>query len=279
MGRRAGRSGIRLGSDNRTQDNGNRTAPPDDTPRLDEWYRESFGEDYLIVYRHRTLSAAEREVRRMIGWLGLPAGARVLDVGCGTGRHALALGKLGYRVTGLDLSETLLTHARRLAPEMGIDWHLGDMREMPFPANRFDAVVNWFTTFGYFATDAENARVLGEIARVLKPGGRFLIDYLNPAHVRRHLVPLSERLDEPTGCRIREERAIRDGRVIKRITVTPPAGQPRRYVESVRLYGLDDFRRMAREAGLSIQQVRGDYDGAAYDAETSERLILIGGKR
>jgi ubiquinone/menaquinone biosynthesis C-methylase UbiE len=268
-----------LGSDNRTQDNGNRTAPPDDTPRLDEWYRESFGEDYLIVYRHRTLSAAEREVRRMIGWLGLPAGARVLDVGCGTGRHALALGKLGYRVTGLDLSETLLTHARRLAPEMGIDWHLGDMREMPFPANRFDAVVNWFTTFGYFATDAENARVLGEIARVLKPGGRFLIDYLNPAHVRRHLVPLSERLDEPTGCRIREERAIRDGRVIKRITVTPPAGQPRRYVESVRLYGLDVFRRMAREAGLSIQQVRGDYDGAAYDAETSERLILIGGKR
>lgn len=268
-----------MGLDKRTPDGENRAAPPDDHDRLHEWYRESFGEDYLIVYRHRTFSDAEREVRRMIGWLDLPAGARVLDVGCGTGRHAVALRKLGYQVTGLDLSETLLAHARRLAPDSEIDWRHGDMRDMPFPAGCFDAVVNWFTTFGYFATDEENARVLGEIARVLKPGGRFLLDYLNPAYVRLHLVPLSERIDEPTGYRIREVRDIRDGRVVKRITVTPPSGERRCYVESVRLYGLEDFLRMTAEAGLSIEQVRGDYDGSPYDAERSKRLILIGGKR
>jgi SAM-dependent methyltransferase len=241
-----------------------------------DWYEHSFGEDYLIVYRHRDSAQAQREVEAMMGWMELPPGASVLDVGCGMGRHAMALRDLGYAVTGLDLSEVLLAHARRNDPGRSIRWVRGDMRKLPFEDKSFDAVVNWFTSFGYFFEDEENARVLAEIGRVLAPGGKFLIDFLNAAYVERHLVPLSERTDGPTGLRIREERFIRNGYVVKKIAVSSPDGDVRNYEERVRLFGLESFRKMAAEAGLVLESVRGGYDGSPYDPDQSPRLIMTG---
>lgn len=68
------------------------------------------------------------------------------------------------------------------------------MRDLPLTGG-FDAVVNLFTSFGYFEEDEEQVKVLREIYRMLKPGGKFVIDYLNPAYVIRHLVPHSTRED------------------------------------------------------------------------------------
>ncbi|WP_313996183.1 methyltransferase domain-containing protein [uncultured Paenibacillus sp.] len=194
---------------------------------MGEWFERSFGSDYMIVYKHRDWENAAREVRNMIGFLNLPAGAKVLDVGCGMGRHALALSALGFRVSGVDLSEELLREAARKDTERRVRWLRGDMRHLPFANGSFDATVNFFTSFGYFGSEEENASVLGELRRVLKPGGRFLIDFLNPAYVRRTLVPFSERTDGETGWTITESRRIENEAVVKDIRIRTMEGGER----------------------------------------------------
>lgn len=242
---------------------------------MTEWYEKSFGEDYLMVYKHRDMQEARDEIGRMIGWLDLEPGASVFDLCCGMGRHSLALADLGFRVTGMDLSEALLREAKRRDTEGRIDWLQGDMREVPADGG-YDAVVNWFTSFGYFSDDRENTKVLGEISRLLVPGGRFLIDYLNAEHVALNLVPHSVR--EEAGLIIDERRTIEDGYVRKQITISESGRRDRSYMEQVKLYRLEDFDLMCKEAGLMIQQVYGDYQGADYDEKTSPRLIMIGRK-
>lgn len=240
------------------------------------WYEESFGEDYLLVYKHRDLHGAQAEVRRMANWLRLPAGSRILDLCCGMGRHSVALADEGYRVTGLDLSKVLLAEARKLDNSGRITWVEGDMRRLPLDGP-FDAVVNLFTSFGYFEEEQENARVLAEMGRVLAPGGKFIIDFLNASYVEKNLVPHSQRRDG--NVLIDEKRAVEDGFVRKRITLSEPGQPDRKYLEQVRLFGLEDFRRLAQGTGLAIEAAYGHYDGTAYDPETSLRLIMTGSKR
>jgi len=241
-----------------------------------EWFERSFGSDYMVVYKHRDWEHAVREVRSMMGLLELAAGSEVLDVGCGMGRHALALADMGYRVTGVDLSETLLRHAAARDADGQVTWLQGDMRKLPLPDGSFAATVNFFTSFGYFATEEENTQVLRELRRVLKPGGKFLIDFLNPVHVADHLVPYSERMDEETGWTIQESREIEGGAVVKRIRIAEPDGTERTYTERVRLYAREWFEESLKRAGLRLEKVFGDYDGAAYDKDRSARLIVTG---
>ncbi|MBW4081106.1 class I SAM-dependent methyltransferase [Paenibacillus sp. S150] len=241
---------------------------------MGEWYEESFGEDYLIVYRHRDFGGAKREVERMIGWLGLPKGARVLDLCCGMGRHSLALAEAGYEVTGVDLSEALLREARAQAGAEAVTWIRSDMRKLPLEGG-FAAVVNLFTSFGYFEEDEEQVKVLREIHRMLVPGGKFIIDFLNPSYVVRHLVPHSVREDGDN--LIDESRRIEDGYVKKDIILTSKAGgAPREYHERVKLYPLEQFRRMIGAAGLQLEAVHGSYEEEEYVAESSARMIFTG---
>jgi len=242
------------------------------------WYEQSFGKDYMIVYRHRDWEEANEEARKMAKWLALPEKACVLDIGCGMGRHSLALSEAGFEVTGVDLSDALLQEARENDSEGRVTWKHGDMRELPFPDESFDATFNLFTSFGYFSLEGDNKRVLGQIRRVLREGGAFLIDFLNPAYVERNLVAWSERFDEPCGLQIVEERSVADGWVQKEISVFEPE-QPeraRQYLERVRLYPLEWFEQHCAESGLQLDQVYGDYDGRPYDKEESPRMIMAG---
>ncbi|MNB92380.1 Cypemycin methyltransferase [compost metagenome] len=241
---------------------------------MSEWYEESFGEDYLIVYRHRDFGGARREVEKMIAWLGLPEKAKVLDLCCGMGRHSLALAEAGYEVTGVDLSEALLREARAQEGASRVKWVRSDMRDLPLEGG-FDAVVNLFTSFGYFEKDEEHVKVLREIWRMLKPGGRFIIDFLNPSYVTAHLVPHSTREDGDN--LIDEKRRIEDGYVKKDIILTSKSdGTPRQYHERVKLYSLEKFRALIAEAGLALEAVHGSYEEDVYEAETSPRMIFVG---
>jgi ubiquinone/menaquinone biosynthesis C-methylase UbiE len=254
-----------------------------------EWYERSFGEDYLLVYKHRDVQGAKREVHKMISWLHLKQDAQVLDLCCGMGRHAMALVELGYDVTGVDLSDVLLREAVRNDPQGQVTWLKGDMRAVPLK-DKYDAVVNLFTSFGYFEKDEEHIKVLQEIARLLQPQGRFIIDYLNPTYTAQHLVLQSQRWD--AGQHIIESRKIEDGYVKKEITIINSnivsgnigsnnidencTAEKRNYLERIKLYNQDQFVTMLSQAGLTVEHIYGGYDEEQYDAATSARMIIVG---
>jgi ubiquinone/menaquinone biosynthesis C-methylase UbiE len=243
---------------------------------MSEWYERSFGNDYLIVYKHRDFQGAYNEVKRMIGWLDLPRGASVLDLCCGMGRHSMALADFGYKVTGVDLSDVLLQEAVKRDARCEVTWVKADMRNVPLDM-RFDAVVNLFTSFGYFDSDEENAKVLKEIERMLVPKGKFIIDFLNPQYVASRLVPYSERSESNTV--IQETRQIEDGFVRKKILIKQ-LGQPdRHYLEQVKLYDLPSFREMMEKTNLQIDYTYGNYDESSYSESLSPRLIIVGHRK
>jgi SAM-dependent methyltransferase len=240
------------------------------------WYRAAFGRSYLTVYRRRDEDDARRlgELLSVIGWDC--RGQRVLDIGCGHGRHLQVLEEGGARAYGIDLSRALLAEARRLGRGRRIA--LADMRALPFRNRVFDLALFLFTTFGYFESDEEHAEVLAETARVLKPGGRLLIDLPNPARLRATLVPHSRRTVD--SLVVIETRRIDDaaGRIEKNVEVTDPAdpsAPPERWTESVRLWTPDDLGGMLARAGFRVSAVAGGFDGAPFSAESSGRMIFL----
>ena len=248
------------------------------------WYEDWFdAEAYELVYDGRDLSEAERLADLIERAVGPDEGAAILDVGTGRGRHARVLARRGYRVTGLDLAPSAIAKARERAAREGLTddqivFVQGDMR-LPHFQERFDGVVNLFTSFGFFADDADHQAAISAMAAALKPGGWLVQDFLNAEHVRAHLVPESEKTKD--GVHVRQERWIEGAHVHKRITLTPdgsadapPDGaEPRAFTEHVRLLTRVDFERMYRAAGLALVQTFGDYDGGPYTPE-SPRLIL-----
>ena len=233
------------------------------------WYREWFGEEYLELYAHRDAGEAGRHVDFVERTLEPRRPRRVLDLACGAGRHSAALAQRDHEVCGVDLSLTLLgkvaTPGRVRA----------DMRRLPFAAGAFDWVLNFFTSFGYFETEGENFEVLEEIARVLAPGGSFLIDLMNVDYALAHLK--ERETFEVEGRRVEIERRYEavSRRMQKRIRVVERNGPARIFVESVRAYRRDEVEEGLRWAGLVVTRVHGGFDGAPFD-RTSERLILIG---
>jgi SAM-dependent methyltransferase len=122
-----------------------------------------------------SLERDRSEVARLIDILGLPVGSRVLDVPCGQGRHSHLLAEAGFRVDGVDYSETLLTVARRRGTGSSLSYRRADMRRLPRGwTGRFDAVLNLFTSFGFFGDPRDDVRVVAEFARVLTRGGRLV---------------------------------------------------------------------------------------------------------
>jgi len=234
---------------------------------MTEWYERWFGEEYLRLYPHRNEEDARQAIDLVAAHVPLDAG-RVLDLGCGPGRHTAHLSRRGASVVGLDLSRTLLRRARELrVPAIG--FVRGDMRYLPFGAGTFGVVVNLFTSFGYFANDAEHAEVLAEVAVTLGAGGTFVLDYLHAPAVRRGLVA-KEEMTVGTERVVVERRISPDDRfVIKDLHLKTGVFQ-----ERVRLFTPEELERMLSRAGFRVTHRFGAYDGRGLNGE-SPRAILI----
>lgn len=236
------------------------------------WYEEWFDHpEYELVYQDRDEEEAEELADFLERVVEPVPSAAVLDVGCGRGRHARALARRGYHVTGVDLSDRAIEAARRRAEDEDLEvlFLVGDMR-LPVCDCCFDGVINVFTAFGYFEDDEDHVRALRAMRRSLRPGGWFLQDYFNVSYVVSNLVPKDSTVRDHS--RIEQSRWIEDGRINKQITIRSN-GDERTFQESVRLFELEDFRSMYDEAGFDIVETYGDYQGHAY-GERAPRLIL-----
>ena len=241
------------------------------------WYDSFFvSDDWLAIAR----SAEDEERTRaqvdfVIERLGLEPGARILDLACGHGRHAIELARRGLRVTGLDISEPSLEIARERAATQDVDLELvaGDMRELPWE-DEFDAVLNLWTAFGYFADEAEDARVLAAVGRALRPGGSLLLDTLNVLRLARTWQPHGwQELDD--GRLMIEDRAYDHlaGRSTAVWTVIGPDGSRSAHRHSLRAYTLPELRVLLEAAGLDVVDAWGGWEGEPFDWE-APRLIV-----
>ena len=241
-----------------------------------EWFAAWFDSaHYHRLYAHRDTNEAADLVDAIVERLAPPAGAAILDLGCGSGRHARRLAAHGFAVTGIDLSAGSLARARE-RPGARVLFVRQDMRR-PFGTRAFDCVVSLFTSFGYFDDPADHDAVVDNIARALRPGGRVVLDYLNVARVEAHLVP--EDVAVHAGIVYRVSRWSDGAAIHKRIVVEDPAASgPVSFVERVTKLTARDFARLFARAGLVVEALFGDYALGAFDAAASPRLILVARK-
>lgn len=239
------------------------------------WFEEWFDSPlYEKLYYNRDEEEARQLIELLEQTLSFNNCSSILDLGCGRGRHSITLAQRGYQVKGIDLSAEAIKTADAKANELELDnveFEVRDMRN-PLPET-FDAIVNLFTTFGYFKEDEENALVLDSVVKMLENEGLFVLDYLNAEKVKQSYV--SEEEGEFQGINYQIKRYIKNGAIHKDIVFAGEGlSSPRSYWERVKLYGLDWFEQEMSKRGLEIIAVNGDYQGNDFNPDLSPRLLI-----
>lgn len=241
-----------------------------------EWWSSYFDERYLLEYEPLFDPARDRqEVARLLDVLALPVGSRLLDCPCGQGRHAHLLAETGYDVDGVDLSRVLLTRARARGTSRSLRYSRADMRALPPRwTNRFDAALNLFTSFGFFADPDDDRRVLRELARVLKPGGVLVWhggsrDGVSARFLRRDWWRTRD------GTLVAQQRAFDplSGFLSIESEWRGPGGAGHRN-HRIRLYSATHLAELCRDAGLIVEQAFDGWTNRPLRRRSSEMLLL-----
>ena len=247
--------------------------------RLKDWHKTFFRTPVFSPGRPEVLAQAPKEAAFVLRALGLKRRQAVLDVCCGTGRHSLLLAERGLKVTGLDVTAEYLREARWRA--QGADnpvFVRGDMRRLPY-REEFDAAINLWTSFGYFPKLADDLRVLKGVARALKPGGRFLIDIIDGAWLKRNFIPRNWRR-RSDGTYLLEEAKMLGGKDPAHTNTWTVIGRGRRRAKAtffVRNYDYSRLSKALRQAGLVPVRRWGGLDGKPCTGE-SPRLVVLARK-
>jgi ubiquinone/menaquinone biosynthesis C-methylase UbiE len=248
-------------------------------PSSTETWDEFFGDFYLRAYVHDELDAQAAEDALAAARLaGVEPGADVIDVPCGYGRHTIPLARAGYRMVGVDRSQTLLGEAqRRNGHERWPKFTRADYRELPFADEAFDAALNLYTSLGYLG-DEEDTKVLAAIRRVLRPGGKLVLETMH----RDRLV---------TGWQEKDWMLMGEGRLhLQQRTWDPVSGvaqttqtlihsggERESRTFSVRTYSATELLRMLDIAGFADAKAYGSF--AADPLTTTSRLVIVAAKR
>jgi len=234
-----------------------------------------FSDFYLRAFADEARDAEAREQALAAARLaGCPDGGDLLDVPCGFGRHSVPLARAGYRVVGVDRSQALLDEARRRAG--GERWPKlvrADYRDLPLRDETFDAALNLFSSLGYVG-DEDDTKVLGEIRRVLRPGGRLVVEIL-------HRDALVLRFREEGWRLVGEGRVLLEQRTFDPVagvaqttqTLVEPSGERDSRTFSLRVYTATELLAMLTRAGFEESRCYGDLAGGPFASDT--RLVIV----
>lgn len=242
----------------------------------ESWFKNWFNSPYYHqLYFNRDKTEAAAFIDKLIQYLKPANGSKMLDVACGKGRHSMQLADKGFDVTGIDLSADSIHEALK-NETANLHFYQHDMR-LPFWIRYFDYAFNFFTSFGYFRTQREHDNAIHCIATAIKPGGYFVMDYLNVHYSEDHTVHNIEK--EIDGINYIITKWYDEHHFYKKIIVEDEAlEEPLIYTEKVAKFSLGDFTDMFAYQGLQIQEVFGNYEFNSYDVKKSPRLIMIASK-
>lgn len=230
------------------------------------WFDTPF---YHILYKDRDDTEAHAFMDTLTHYLNIPEHGTILDLACGKGRHARYLNKIGYDVTGVDLSENSIAFAKQFENH---SLHF-EVHNMCKPYNKqFDAVFNLFTSFGYFDDDQDNLNTIKAIKADLNDFGFGVIDFMNSEFVINNLVP--EEVKTVDDITFKLKRFVENGYIVKDISFTAD-DRAYNFQERVRALTLNDFETMFEAANVHLLDVFGDYKLRKFNAKTSERLVMI----
>ena len=240
------------------------------------WFKEWFNSPYYHqLYFDRDEQEAAEFINQLVEHLQPPEGSFMLDVACGRGRHSIQLASQGYDVTGIDLSTDSILNAKENENDH-LHFFIHDMR-LPFWINYFNYAFNIFTSFGYFNTKREHENALRTVAQSLKPGGIFVIDYLNVNYAETHLESSSQVKIGDVNYDI--TKWSDEGHFFKKIVVQDKElDEPIIHEEKVAKFSLSDFKEMLASHQMQVQEVFGDYNLGEYHSETSPRMIIVAKK-
>ena len=235
-----------------------------------QWYASWFDTPfYHILYKDRGHGEAEAFMASLTTYLNLPENGRILDLACGKGRHSVYLNSIGYDVTGIDLSENSIAHAKQFENDT-LHFKVHDMC-LPYP-EQFDAVFNLFTSFGYFEKEEDDLATIKSIKAELNASGFGVIDFLNTNYVASNLI--AEDIKTVDGIRFSLKRYMKDGFIYKDIDFEHEA-EDYSFTEKVKAFTLQDFELLFERAGVTLLDVFGDYKLNRFHKDSSERLIMI----
>lgn len=233
------------------------------------WFKHWFGTRYYsLLYGHRDVEDARLWVDAIHGRWQAPRGAELLDLACGRGRHAFFFEEAGWKVTGLDISPESIAEARHTVPNAEFAVH--DMR-VPFRPGTFDAVCCLFTSLGYFEDLEDDRAVFRAVWAALKPGGRFVLDFINTGVVLRDLVGQEDLSKD--GVDFELNRSCENGVLVKCITVRDAGGE-QHFEERVQALTPEQLEAMARDAGFAIEDRTDGPVLSPFDPLTSQRFVL-----
>jgi len=229
------------------------------------------------MFGQRRWEDAPKEIDELIPLLGIKPGSAVLDLCCGQGRHSLELARRGFRVTGVDRTSTYIEEAKKRAKAEGlnIEFIKEDMREFS-RADAFDAVINMFTSFGYFEDLADDERVLANMYRSLRKDGTLMIDVMGKEILAR-IFRERDWQEQDESFILQERKVCRNWSWMENRWILLKDGRQYETKFSHRLYSAKELSDLLKDSGFSHVDIYGDLCGANYD-HNAKRLIAVAKK-
>ena len=239
---------------------------------------KDFFSDGSPFLRHPLLTAERtgQEIDFLVDALPLAPGARVLDVGCGFGRHSVELARRNYHVLGIDPAAAMIRAARQNAQEAGLDVNFQQVAAAGyFPAEPFDAALCLFTTLGQVppASDDDNRDLLATVFNSLKEGGRFALELPQKESALDALKPFDRFGGDASYAEVQRSFDDRTGIVTEKFHIVSPDGS-QDYHLRYRLFTRQDVIGLLGAAGLQILSSYDGYNHAELSGDSPAMLFV-----
>ena len=237
----------------------------DTESNFNNWFDSKY---YHILYKDRDHDEARKFITKLLEHLNLKKSMTILDAACGKGRHSIEIEKLGYKVTGIDLSKNSIKHAKQFE-NLNLKFKIHDI-SIPLGI-KFNVVFNLFTSFGYYNRE-NDLKTLLSIEENLKDDGVGVIDFFNIHNVKKNLIEQENIIRDNINFNI--SRKTKDKLVEKNISFEDNSIKYS-YKETVNGLNLNDFKNYFKKTNLEINEIFGDYELNKFDLNYSPRLIIV----